>query len=138
MGGVTSNLKAALANMDPLIGTKTREEKLEIIKDVFENRKKLIIDDYCIDQHCSQGRIMGKGKKDWKTIGSLVVDQDKEIDYKTRKIAEFNKNLANESSLKSIILLELKLADVFTSCLNVFINKPTFSKFVILLLFDSI
>ena len=33
-----------------------------------------------------------------------VVDQDKEIDYKTRKIAEFNKNLANESSLKSIIL----------------------------------
>ena len=33
-----------------------------------------------------------------------VVNQDKEIDYKTRKIAEFNKNLANESSLKSIIL----------------------------------
>ena len=33
-----------------------------------------------------------------------VVDQDKEIDYKTRKIAEFNKNLANESSLKSIII----------------------------------
>ena len=33
-----------------------------------------------------------------------VVDQDKEIDYKTRKIAEFNKNLANESSIKSIII----------------------------------
>ena len=33
-----------------------------------------------------------------------VVDQDKEIDYKTRKIVEFNKNLANESSLKSIII----------------------------------
>lgn len=33
-----------------------------------------------------------------------VVDQDKEVDYKTRKIAEFNKNLANESSLKSIII----------------------------------
>jgi len=33
-----------------------------------------------------------------------VVNQDKEIDYKTRKIAEFNKNLANESSLKSIII----------------------------------
>ena len=33
-----------------------------------------------------------------------IVNQDKEIDYKTRKIAEFNKNLANESSLKSIIL----------------------------------
>ena len=33
-----------------------------------------------------------------------VVNQDKEIDYKTRKIAEFNKNLANESSIKSIII----------------------------------
>ena len=33
-----------------------------------------------------------------------VVNQDKEIDYKTRKIAEFNKNLANEPSLKSIII----------------------------------
>lgn len=33
-----------------------------------------------------------------------VVNLDKEIDYKTRKIVEFNKNLANESSLKSIII----------------------------------
>ena len=33
-----------------------------------------------------------------------VVYQDKEMDYKTRKIVEFNKNLANESSLKSIII----------------------------------
>ena len=35
------------------------------------------------------------------------------------------------------VLLELRLADVFTSCLNFFINKPTFSKFVMLLLYDS-
>ncbi|MDC3156023.1 O-methyltransferase [bacterium] len=33
-----------------------------------------------------------------------VVNQEKEIDDKTRKIAEFNKNLANETSLKSIII----------------------------------
>lgn len=33
-----------------------------------------------------------------------VVNQDKEIDDKTRKIAEFNKNLANELYLKSIII----------------------------------
>ena len=31
MGGVTSNLKKALANVDPLIGTKTREEKLAVV-----------------------------------------------------------------------------------------------------------
>lgn len=54
------------------------KDKTEIMKEVFENRQKLVIDDYCIDQHCSQGRKMGKGKKDWKTIGSLVVDEDKE------------------------------------------------------------
>ena len=45
---------------------------------MFEKGKIGIIDDYCIDQHCSKGRVMGKGKKDWKTIGSLVVDEDKE------------------------------------------------------------
>lgn len=33
-----------------------------------------------------------------------VINQDKEIDHKTRKIAEFNKNMANESSLESIII----------------------------------
>ena len=55
-----------------------KEEEEEIIRRVFKDREKLEIDDYCIDQHCSQGRIMGKGKKDWKTIGSLVVDEDKE------------------------------------------------------------
>ena len=55
-----------------------KEEEEEIIRKVFQDRKKLDIDDYCIDQHCSQGRMMGKGKKDWKTKGSLVVDQDKE------------------------------------------------------------
>ena len=57
---------------------KNKEEEEEIIRKVFQDRKKLDIDDYCIDQHCSQGRMMGKGKKDWKTKGSLVVDQDKE------------------------------------------------------------
>ena len=33
-----------------------------------------------------------------------VVNLDKVMDYKTRKIVEFNKKLANESSLKSIII----------------------------------
>ena len=33
-----------------------------------------------------------------------VINQDKEIDHKTRKIAEFNKNMANESSLETIII----------------------------------
>lgn len=58
--------------------SKVIKDKVEMMKEVFENRQKLVIDDYCIDQHCSQGRKMGKGKKDWKTIGSFVVDEDKE------------------------------------------------------------
>ncbi len=73
-----SNGKKIIKNMYENHVNKTEEEKLEIIKEVFENRKKLIIDEYCIDQHCSKGRVMGKGKKDWKTKGSLVVDEDKE------------------------------------------------------------
>ncbi len=72
------NGKKIIKNMYENHVNKTKEEKMEIIKEVFENRKKLIIDDYCIDQHCSKGRVMGKGKKDWKTKGSLVVDEDKE------------------------------------------------------------
>jgi hypothetical protein len=57
---------------------KCREYRDKIMQKVFENRRMLHIDDYCIDQHCSQGRKIGKGKKDWKTIGSLVVNEDKE------------------------------------------------------------
>ena len=67
-------LKKELKQLMP----ENKEEEEEIIRRVFKDRVKLEIDDYCIDQHCSQGRIMGKGKKDWKTIGSLVVDEDKE------------------------------------------------------------
>ena len=50
----------------------------EIIQLVFNNRKKLIIDDYAIDMHTLTGRQMGKNKKDFIDSGSLVVDEDNE------------------------------------------------------------
>lgn len=44
MGGVTSNLKAALANMDPLIGTKTREEKLAVVFKYVDKKADGVVD----------------------------------------------------------------------------------------------
>ena len=44
MGGVTSNLKKALANVDPLIGTKTREEKLAVVFKYVDKKEDGVID----------------------------------------------------------------------------------------------
>eukprot|EP00942_MAST-04A_sp_MAST-4A-sp1_P015029 g15029.t1 len=44
MGGVTSNLKKALANVDPLIGTKTREEKLAVVFKYVDKKKDGVVD----------------------------------------------------------------------------------------------
>ena len=43
----------------------------------------------------------------------------------------------SSEKINLLFLSEEKLALVFTSWPNVFINKPTFSKFVIMLLYDS-
>ena len=45
------------------------------LQNLLDNRKKLVIDDYCIDMHCSQGRKMGKNKRDFVLAGSIVVDE---------------------------------------------------------------
>ena len=37
------------------------------------------MDDYVVDMHCSLGRKLGKGKKDFAIEGSLVVDEDKQF-----------------------------------------------------------
>ena len=50
----------------------------EVIQLVFNNRKKLIIDDYAIDMHTLTGRQMGKNKKDFIDFGSVVIREDKE------------------------------------------------------------
>ena len=49
-----------------------------ILREIFEDRIDLEFDDYVIDMHCSEGRLLGKNKKDFKTEGSLVVNEDKE------------------------------------------------------------
>ena len=40
MGAVSSNIKAALSNVDPLIGTKTREEKLAVVFNYVDKKKR--------------------------------------------------------------------------------------------------
>ena len=51
----------------------------KIIDKVYKNRVYMEMDDYVVDMHCSLGRKLGKGKKDFAIEGSLVVDEDKQF-----------------------------------------------------------
>jgi len=46
--------------------------------DMYKDRRKLEIDGYAIDMHCSMGRKMGKNKRDFIKEGSVVINEDKE------------------------------------------------------------
>ena len=48
------------------------------IEAIYKKRKKLVIDDYAIDMHCSAGRKMGKNKIDFIASGAVVKDENKE------------------------------------------------------------
>lgn len=48
------------------------------VAELFRDRKKLKIDDYAIDMHCSAGRQLGKKHADFGMVGCVVVDEDKE------------------------------------------------------------
>ncbi len=43
--------------------------------EILENRKKMEIDDYCMDMHCKQGREKGMNKVDFVMNGSLVINE---------------------------------------------------------------
>ena len=49
----------------------------EDVKKIIDDREKLVIDSYCIDMHCSEGRKKGMNKKDFVLEGALVVDEYK-------------------------------------------------------------
>ena len=52
---------------------------------------KLVLDDYCIDMHCKDGRIAGKDKKDFAIEGSFVVNE-----YLKYKVDEWRDYYINE------------------------------------------
>ena len=80
----------------------------EIIN-IFKNRKKLIIDDYVIDMHCSAGRKLNKNMVDFALYGSLVIDEDKEYyNEKWRKL--YNDLKINYKNYK---IKKLKIVDEF-------------------------
>ena len=47
------------------------------INEIYKLKDKFIVDDYVIDMHCSKGRQVGKNKNDFKTVGSLIVGENK-------------------------------------------------------------
>ena len=50
-------------------------EKIKWFQIEEEIDEKMVIDDYCIDMHCQEGRKMGKNKEDFVNEGSLVVNE---------------------------------------------------------------
>ena len=46
---------------------------------MLADRTPFEIDDYAIDQHCSQGRAMGRGRAHFRKEGRLVVRENKEF-----------------------------------------------------------
>lgn len=56
------------------------------VSGVLKN-KKLVIDGYCIDMHCKEGRYMGKSKVDFVKEGSFIVDEY--VKYKVLKWREY-------------------------------------------------
>jgi len=47
------------------------------VNNMFIKRRKLLIDDYAMDMHCSEGRNRGKNKKDFVLEGALVINEYK-------------------------------------------------------------
>ena len=46
---------------------------------MLSDRSPFEIDDYAIDQHCSQGRALGRGRSHFRTEGRLVVGENREF-----------------------------------------------------------
>ena len=69
---------------------------------IEESRQKIIIDDYVIDMHTSQGRKAGKNRKDFGLEGSLVFNQESycEILYKEWRDYYINEKIENPVKAK--------------------------------------
>jgi len=51
------------------------EKEITFCESAVIHEKKMVLDDYCIDMHCSSGRNSGKNRKDFAMEGCLVVDE---------------------------------------------------------------
>ena len=49
------------------------------VDEMLADRSPFEIDDYAIDQHCSQGRALGRGRSHFRTEGRLVVGENREF-----------------------------------------------------------
>ena len=48
------------------------------VRQLLEDRGYMLIDSYAIDQHCKEGRALGRGRKHFREEGSVVVGENKE------------------------------------------------------------
>ena len=78
---------------------------VEGVRNLFQNRKKLVFDSYVIDMHTSLGRKMGKNAINFMEEGSFVKDEDQEFlekewreTYNNGKLESYAKKLAEKKA----------------------------------------
>jgi len=78
---------------------------VEDVRNLFQNRKKLVFDSYVIDMHTSLGRKMGKNAINFMEEGSYVKDEDQEFlerewreTYNNGKLESYAKKLAEKKA----------------------------------------
>jgi hypothetical protein len=78
---------------------------VEDVRNLFQNRKKLVFDSYVIDMHTSLGRKMGKNAINFMEEGSFVKDEDQEFlekewreTYNNGKLESYAKKLAEKKA----------------------------------------
>jgi hypothetical protein len=83
-----------------------------IIEDsgMLSQSDKLIIDDYCIDMHCKDGRIAGKNKSDFAIAGCFVVNE-----YLKYKVDEWRENYIADKLKNSTVKKAKKVEKVENS-----------------------
>lgn len=73
------------------------------------NEKKMKIDEYCIDMHCSLGRVAGKNRKDFAVEGCFVADEYvkyKVDEWRAYYIGEKLKDVAIQKKIKKSKIAE--------------------------------
>ena len=78
---------------------------VEDVRNLFQNREKLVFDSYVIDMHTSLGRKMGKNAINFMEEGSFVKDEDQEFlekewreTYNNGKLESYAKKLAEKKA----------------------------------------
>lgn len=72
-------MKRVISNKEVDYNFELNNNEVEKLYNINLNRKKIEIDDYCVDIHVCEGRLKGKNEKDFVLEGSVIVNENMEI-----------------------------------------------------------